>query len=291
MHIAVTGSSGKLGRATVDRLRTEGHTVAGFDLTGTAGPGFTWVDLADYGQTLDSMIGVTARHAGLDAVVHLAAIPVNGLVPDAATFQNNMTVSFNVVHAAMRAGIRRIVTASSITAMGFPFDEPPAALPIDEATTAANNTYALAKVAEEAMWAQLVRWEPGMTISSLRFTNVVAPGEYGTFANAADPAYRRDLLFSYVDSRDGAAAVALALEHAAPGFEIFDVAASDTGSAVPTAELAALHFPGVPVRPGLGEFETLVSIEKARSRLGYEPAHLWRDEYALHAGLGEGHPS
>jgi nucleoside-diphosphate-sugar epimerase len=76
--------------------------------------------------------------------------------------------------------------------------------------------------------------------------------------------------------------VALALKHAEPGFEIYDVAASDTGSAIPTAELAALHFPGVPVRPGLSEFETLMSIDKARKRLGFEPEHLWRNEFALH---------
>jgi nucleoside-diphosphate-sugar epimerase len=189
----------------------------------------------------------------------------------------------------MRSGIRKIVTASSITAMGYPFDEPPASLPIDESTTAAYNTYALAKVAEEAMWAQLVHWEQDMSITSLRFTNVVAPGEYGTFAMAADPLNRRDLLFSYVDSRDGAAAVALALVQAAPGFEVYDIAASDTGSALPTAELVALHFPGVPVRAGLGEYETLMSIDKARRRLGYEPVHLWRDEYAAHQGRQRTH--
>jgi nucleoside-diphosphate-sugar epimerase len=289
MRIAVTGSSGKLGRATIDRLLADGHKVIGFDLAGVPGSGFTRVDLADYGQTLDSMLGVTARHDGLDAVVHLAAIPVNGLVPDAATFQNNLTVSFNVVHAAMRAGVRTIVTASSITAMGFPFDEAPAALPVDETLTEANNTYGLGKVAEEAMWRQLVRWTPGFSITSLRFTNVVAPGEYGTFARASDPGYRRDLMFSYVDARDGAAAVALALEHAEPGFEVYDVAALDTGSAVPTAELCALHFPGVPVRPGLGEYETLVSVDKARERLGFVARHRWRDEYAAHeAALHQG---
>lgn len=289
MRIAVTGSSGKLGRATVDRLRADGHQVIGFDLAGVPGPGFTRVDLADYGQALDSMLGVTARHDGLDAIVHLAAIPVNGLVPDAATFENNLIVSFNVVHAAMRAGVRTIVTASSITAMGFPFDDAPAALPVDETLTEANNTYGLGKVAEEAMWRQLVRWTPGFSITSLRFTNVVGPGEYGTFARASDPGYRRDLLFSYVDARDGAAAVALALEHAGPGFEVYDVAAPDTGSAVPTAELCALHFPGVPLRPGLGEFETLVAVDKARERLGFVARHRWREEYAAHeAALHQG---
>lgn len=282
LRIAVTGSSGKLGRATVARLEADGHEVIGFDLAGTPGAGFTRVDLTDFGQTLESMLGVTARHTGLDAVVHLAAIPVNGLVPDAATFQNNMLVSFNVVHAAVRAGIRTIVTASSITAMGFPFDEAPAALPIDESTTQANNTYGLGKVAEEAMWQQMARWEAGLSITALRFTNVVGPGEYGSFERADQPGYRRDLLFSYIDARDGAASVAHALEHAEPGFEIYDIAAPDTGSAIASAELAALHFPGVPVRPGLGEFESLVSVDKARQRLGFEARHLWREEYAAH---------
>ena len=282
LRIAVTGSSGKLGRATVDRLRGDGHEVVGFDLSGTPGPGFTRVELTDYGQTLDSLLGVTARHDGLDAVVHLAAIPVNGLVPDAATFSSNVLASFNVVHAAMRAGIRTIVTASSITAMGFPFENPPAALPIDEDTVEANNTYGLGKVAEEAMWAQLVRWAPGLSITSLRFTNVVGADEYGTFARAADPGYRRDLLFSYLDARDGAAAVASALAHAEPGFEVYDIAAPETGSEIPTAELVAHHFPGTPVRKGLGEFETLVSVDKARERLGFVAAHRWRDEYAAH---------
>ncbi len=280
MRIAVTGSSGKLGRATVERLRADGHDVIGFDLVGTPGFGFTRVDLQDYGQVLDALLGVTARHEGLDALVHLAALPVNGLVPDAATFTNNVTATFHVLHGAVRAGIDTIVTASSITAMGFPDFAHLDALPVDESYTEANNTYALGKVAEEAISAQLVGWRDGLSITALRFTNVVDPDEYGSFERAGDPEYRRDLLHSYVDSRDGAAAVALALRHAAPGFEVYNVAAPDTGMTVPTAELAARHYPDVPVTKQLGEFGTLMSIDKAKERLGFEPQHLWRDEYA-----------
>jgi nucleoside-diphosphate-sugar epimerase len=280
MRIAVTGSSGKLGVATVTRLRDEGHEVLGLDVVGPAGAGFTRVDFADYGQTLDAFLGVTARASGFDAVVHLAAIPVNGLVPDAATFQNNVTVTFNVFHAALRAGIPTVVYASSITAMGFPFTAPPAFLPVDETVTQANNTYGLGKVAEEAIAAQLVSWRDDFSITALRFTNVVGEGEWGTFERAGLPSYRRDLLWSYVDVRDGALAVSLALQHAEPGFEVYDVAASDTGLSIPSRELAAGAFPGVPItKPDLGEFESLVSIDKARIRLGYEPQHLWRAEY------------
>jgi nucleoside-diphosphate-sugar epimerase len=280
MRIAVTGSSGKLGRATVDRLRTDGHDVLGLDLTGTAGAGFTRADLADYGQAIDALLGITARHDGLDALVHLAAIPVNGLVPDALTFHTNLMVTFNAFHAALRAGIRTIVYASSITALGFPFHRPPAYLPLDEASEArATNTYGLVKVLEEAMGGQLIGWRPEESITALRFTNVTGPGEYAAFAErGGDPAYRRDLLWSYVDARDAAAAVSLALDAARPGFEVYHVAASDTGLTIPSADLVARTFPQTPLRKELGTFETLMSIDKARERLGFIPAHLWRDE-------------
>jgi len=277
MRIAVTGSSGLLGRHTVERLRADGHEVIGFDLHGTPGVGFTRVDLTDYGQTLDAFLGVTARHQGVDAVVHLAAIPVNGLVPDATTFHNNMTVSFNVLYGAYRAGIRTIVSASSITAMGFPFEEAPPYLPVDEQVTAANNTYGLTKVLEEAMVAQLVRWDPEFSITVLRYTNIVAPDGYASFARAGDPSYRRDLIGSYVDARDGAAAVAVALENAAPGLEAYNVAAPDSGLSIPSVEIAATWFPETPVTKPLGEFESLMSTDKLQS-LGFSAKHLWRDE-------------
>lgn len=287
MRIAVTGSSGKLGRAVVDHLTGAGHEVTGFDLTGPQGSHATRVDLADYGQILDALLGVTARHSGLDALVHLAAIPVNGLVPDVTTFHVNMAVSFNVLFAARRAGIRHIVTASSITAMGFPFDEAPPALPVDETFTAANNTYGLVKVLEEAMAAQFVRWDPELSLTALRFTNIVGAGEYSTFHRAGDPGYRRDLIGSYVDVRDAALGVSLALDAAAPGFETYTISAADSGLDIPSPELAALWFPGVPVAAGFGARDPLLSIEKARRHLGYEPQHDWRTELHRSGGAVE----
>lgn len=276
MVIAVTGSSGTLGRATVERLRSGGAEVIGFDLTGPAGIGFTRVDLTDYGQTLDALLGVTARHEGIDALVHLAAIPVNGLVPDAATFENNMLVSSHVLLAAHRAGIRTVVLASSITAMGFPFDDAPPALPVDETYTRAFNTYGLGKVVEEAMAAQLVGWHPDASITALRFTNVVAPEAYATFASAAEPDYRRDLIGSWVDARDGAEAVALALDAATPGFRVYNVAAPESGNAAPSREVAERWFPGVPVSDDLAEFGSLMSTRRIQDELGFRAKYDWR---------------
>ena len=231
VRVAVTGSSGKLGSATVERLRADGHEVVGFDRDGMPGAGFVRVDLTDYGQVLDSLLGVTARHDGLDAVVHLAAIPVNGLVPDAATFHNNVTVTFNVLHAALRAGIRTVVMASSITAMGFPFDEPPPYLPVDEDVDAGQ---------QHLRARQGRRGGDGGAAGPL----VPRPGDHRTAVHqrggpgrvrhvraGGDPAYRRSLLFSYVDARDGAAAVALSLDRPEPGLRVLSIAAPDTGSA------------------------------------------------------------
>lgn len=279
MKVAITGSSGKLGSAVVAHLRAQGDEVVGFDRTGPAGPGFTAVDLGDYGQTLDALHGVTARHTGVDAFIHLAAIPVNGLVPDATTFHRNMTASFNALFAALRVGIRKIVYASSITAMGFPFTKAPPYLPLDENHTASYNTYGLVKVLEEAMARELVSWEPELSVTALRFTNVVAPGEYETFARATDLAYRRDLLGTYIDSRDGAQAVARALTVARPGFEVYAIAAPESGNDRPSAELAESWFPGTPVQRELGEYEALIDTTKAREGLGFRAEYTWRDEY------------
>jgi nucleoside-diphosphate-sugar epimerase len=219
---------------------------------------------------------VTARHGGLDAIVHLAAVPVNGIIPDVTTFEKNVMATFHVLFAAHRAGTRTVVCASSITAMGFPFDEAPPFLPLDETFTAAHNTYGLGKVVEEAMAAQLVGWADGSSITALRFTNVVAADEYDTFERAGEPEYRRDLLGSWVDARDGAHAVALALENAQPGFEVYNVAAPDSGNAAPTREVADRWFPGTPLADDLAEHESLISTRKIQQRLGFSAEHSWR---------------
>lgn len=276
MIIGVTGSGGKLGRATVDRLRQGGHRVVGFDLAGPVGPDFTRVDLGDLGQTLDATLSVTARHGGLDAIVHLAAIPVNGVIPDAATFHNNVIASFNVFYSAHRARIAQVVFASSITAMGFPFDEAPPAFPVEESFTRASNTYGLGKVAEEAIAAQFANWSDSGSITALRFTNVVAEDEYGTFVRAADPDYRRDVIGTWVDARDGAEAIALALDYQKPGYHVYNVAARTSGSLIPSQQLAARWFPGTPVADDLGEFESLVSTRKIEREIGFLARHDWR---------------
>jgi len=279
MRIAVTGSSGKLGTVVVRELRAAGHDVIGLDAVGTRGPGFVRVDLTDYGQVIDSLTAVNDQHDGFDALVHLAAIPAPGLRPDVATFHNNITATFNVFWAAIRLGMTKIVYASSETVQGLPFDAPPPYIPVDEAYPARpESVYSLVKHLEETMATELVRWHPEVSITALRFSNVMVPTDYDAFPEYdADARRRKWNLWSYIDARDGAQAIQRALEVAPPGFDHFLIAADDTVMSRPNAELVAEVFPDVEVRGELGEHDSLFSTAKARRLLGYAPQHSWRD--------------
>jgi len=280
MRIALTGSSGKLGRVVARELRANGYEVIGMDVAGVRGPDFVQVDLTDYGQVIDAFTAVGDRHDGIDAVVHLGAIPAPGIRTDVATFHNNMPATFNVFWAAVRLGIRRIVYASSETVLGLPFDVPPPYIPVDEEYPARpESVYSLVKTLEEQLATEIVRWHPEMSITALRFSNVMDPEDYAAFpAFDADATLRKWNLWGYIDARDGAQAVQRALEVAAPGFDRFIIAAADTVMSRPNAELIAEVFPGVPVTREVGANETLLSIDKARRVLGFDPQHSWRDE-------------
>jgi nucleoside-diphosphate-sugar epimerase len=280
MRIALTGSSGKLGSVVARELRAAGYEVLGIDVVGTRGPDFVQVDLTDYGQVVDALAGVNDKHDGIDAVVHLGAIPAPGIRSDVATFHNNMGATFNVFWAAARLGIRRIVYASSETVLGLPFDVPPPYIPVDEEyPPRPESVYSLVKTLEERMAVELVRWNPELSITGLRFSNVMVPEDYAEFPTFdADARQRKWNLWGYIDARDGAQAVQRALEVAPPGFETYIIAAADTVMSRPNAELVAEVFPDVPVNGEFGDHDTLLSIDKARRLLGYEPEFSWRTE-------------
>ena len=279
VRIAVTGASGKLGRVVVERLRASGNDVHALDAVGERGHGFTQVDFTDYGQTVDALFGINDRHDGLDAVVHLAAAPAGGILSDSQTFHNNMSATFNVFQGARRAGIKTIVYASSETVLGIPFETPPPYIPVDEEyDTRPESIYSVTKHLEEQLAQKLVRWDPELSIAALRFSNVMDAADYAPFRSFdADAGIRKWNLWGYIDARDGAQAVERALELAKPGFEAYIIAAADTVMSRSSASLAAEVFPSTPITRELGEHETLLSIEKARRVLGFEPEHSWRD--------------
>jgi nucleoside-diphosphate-sugar epimerase len=284
MRIVVTGGSGKLGRATVAELLAHDHEVWNVDLVPSRDPAarFTRVDLTDMGQVYELFRGIDEGWERVDALVHLAAIPGPAQAPNAALFANNIRGSYNVFAAARHAGIRNVVWASSETLLGLPFDTPPPYAPVDEEYPVRPETaYALAKALDEEMARHFCRWDPSLKMIGLRFSNVMEPADYARFPSFdADPLVRRWNLWGYIDARDGAQAVRLALEHDATGMDAFIIANADTVMTRSSADLMAEVFPGVPIKKVLATNETLLSIDKARRVLGYEPQHSWRDQVA-----------
>lgn len=272
--VVVTGGSGKAGRAVVRELVEHGDQVLSVDIARSDDLPCEQLqaDLTEFGQAVDALNGA-------DAVIHLAAIPAPRLQPDELTFRVNTTSTYNVFGAASLLGLRRVVWASSETVLGLPFErESPAYAPIDEEHPVYPEfSYALAKLLGEEMARQFNRWT-GIPYAGLRFSNIMEPGDYERFPSFwDDPGLRKWNLWGYVDARDVGQACRLALSADLSSAEVFIVAAADTVMSRPSLELMAEVYPGVPMRDGVGEFETLLSIGKARRLLGYEPRHSWRD--------------
>jgi nucleoside-diphosphate-sugar epimerase len=276
MRIVVTGGSGKAGRWVVRRLREAGYDVLNVDWThdGSAHGLCLVTDLTDAGQAVEALDGA-------DALVHLAAIPAPEMRPAAETFRINMLSTYNVFAAAETHGLRRVVYASSETVLGLPFDEPPAFAPIDEThPSRPESSYSLSKVAGEAIAAHFVR-RTGVPYVGLRISNIMEPEDYGMFPGFQDDArLRKWNLWGYVDARDVASACELGLTATVTGHEIAIIAAADTCMTRDSAELMAEVFPSVPLTRDLRGRETLLSVDRARTVLGYEPRHRWQDELA-----------
>ena len=272
--IVITGGSGKAGRAVVTDLNEHGYQTVNVDLEI---PPASWgwalsADLTDLGQTYEAL-------KGADAVVHLAAVPAPEMRPEQETFRNNVLSTYNVFSAAVDLGLAKVVWASSETVLGLPFEsELPDYAPVDEEQTPyPESSYALSKLLGEQIAAQYNR-RFGMPFTGLRISNIMEPDEYAKFpAFWDDPTVRKWNLWGYVDARDVAQAARLALEMEIPGSEQYIIAAGDTVMNRSSRGLMEEVYPSVAITRELGEFETLLSIEKARQILGYEPSYCWRD--------------
>jgi len=293
-RIVVTGGSGKAGRAVVRHLVEHGHDVVNADVVAPAenlAP-LLRVDFTDLGETIEAL-------RGADAVVHLAAIPAPRIRSVEKTFEINMLSTYNVFSAAALLGTGRVVWASSETVLGLPFGrtgarnlldpaaepghhEQPDYVPIDEQhPLRPHSSYSLSKVLSEEMARQFARWTR-IPFIGLRFSAIREPAEYAAFPESReDGAWN---VWGYVDARDVAQSCRLALAADIAGAEAFIIAAADTAADRPNRELMAEAYPSVPIRPGTGDRDTLLSIDKARRLLGYAPEYSWRQAMVAAAG-------
>jgi len=286
-RVVVTGGSGKLGIHVVAELVEHGWDVVNFDRAPpkvpTPGSRFHLIDLTDMGQVIESLIEVDGRYKGVQAVVHLAALPAPGQTGSSFQFHNNTMGVYNILEACRKLNIKTVVVASSETLVGIPFvPHRPAVLPITEETERRpESAYSLSKLVGETMAEQYARWDPELSIYSLRFSNVQSPEDYVNFSKwQGDAQARYWNAWGYIDARDGGQAVRLCLEKKIKGHTPFIIANEETVMEMSSAELCKAVFPDVPYKPvpGLGPNATVLSIEKAKKLLGYKPKYKWTEE-------------
>lgn len=290
-RIFFTGGSGKAGRHVIPYLLNQGYRVLNVDLLPLHHPGVDnlHADITDSGQMFNAM----TSYAGLDelelgampsfdAVVHFAAVPRILLKPDNETFRVNTIGTYNVIEAAVKLGIKKIIIASSETTYGVCFSDgktDPHSLPLEEDYDIdPMDSYGLSKLVNEKT-ARSFQRRSGFDIYALRIGNVIEPHEYmELFPNYfRHPEVRRRNAFCYIDARDLGQIVDLCIKKDGLGFQVFNAGNDHNGAILPSKDLIDRFFPGVPVTRELGEYEALFSNRKIREVLGFKEQHNWRN--------------
>ncbi|TIP11135.1 NAD(P)-dependent oxidoreductase [Mesorhizobium sp.] len=297
-RIIFTGGSGKIGRHVIPHLLKRGHQVLNLDLTPLDVPGVDTIitNLADAGETYNALtlhfgfseyFGEKGR-GPVDAVVHFAAIPRIFLRPDNAMFAANVLSTYNVIEAATKLGIRKIITASSETVYGVCFAEGErdfTSFPVEEDyDTDPTDSYGLSKVLGEKI-ARSFASRTGSDIYALRIGGVVEPQDYARFPEfLADASKRRRDAWTYMDARDLGQIVHLCIEKNGLGFQIFNAVNDNIVADAPTEEFLKKHAPGTPITRSMEEFEGPISNRKLRELLGFRQEHDWRRRLWVHHG-------
>lgn len=291
-RILFTGGSGKAGKHSIAYLLKNGYRVVNLDIVPLAHPDVDNLiaDITDSGQVfnaLTSYAGLDELELGsgvpsFDAVVHFAAIPRILIKPDNEMFRVNTVGTYNVIEAAVKLGIKKIVIASSETTYGVCFADGtvnPDSLPLEEDYEVdPMDSYGLSKVINEKT-AQSFQRRSGIDIYALRIGNVIEPHEYEQLFPAffENPEVRRRNVFCYIDARDLGQIVHRCLQKDGLGFQVFNAGNDNNSATIPSAELAARYFPGVPITRELTQHEALFSNRKIREMLGFEEEHNWQN--------------
>jgi nucleoside-diphosphate-sugar epimerase len=271
MRVLVTGSGGLIGGAVVKRLLGEGDDVVRFDI-------------ADGHDVLDAA-GVARATAGCEAIVHAVGAWRPNVEPGQGVITHNVTGNWNVLAAAQQAGIRRVVTFSSVNALGvFRGEGKPDYLPIDDDHPIRPPTaYGMAKRLVEEL-CRCFTATTGISTVCFRPPAVLGPERHARYAalRAADPAAEWVPFWeygAYIDARDVAFAVLAALRHPDPGHLTALIAAEDSTSPVPPRELARKLLPDVPWRgPEPSDpRQALVRCHRARAALNWASRYRWED--------------
>ena len=289
-RIVFTGGSGKAGRHVVPYLLEKGHEVLNLDLVPFEHKGVNTVvtDLTDSGQTFNALsmhfdMGEFASGTGpapVDAVVHFAAVPRVLLRPDNTTFAANVVSTYNVIEAAVKLGIKKVVIASSETTYGVCFaegDKDFHSFPLTEDYDSdPMDSYGLSKVVNEKT-ARAFAMRSGIDIYALRIGNVIEPHEYTMFPGfLADPASRKRNAWSYIDARDLGQIVDLCIAKDGLGYQVFNAVNDEIPANEPTLEFLRKWAPNSPITGSIEGSEAPISNRKICEVLGFAEQHNWR---------------
>jgi UDP-glucose 4-epimerase len=169
MNVLVTGGAGYIGSATAEVLLEAGHSVTVYDSLTSGhraavppGANFIQADLGDESVLRSALAGET-----FDAVMHFAAAIEAGesMVAPGKFFRNNACHSFQLIEAAVQAGVRRFVL-SSTAAVYASSDEPLG----EDSPLGPSNVYGQTKrMVEQALeWYRQIH---GLHYAALRYFN------------------------------------------------------------------------------------------------------------------------
>lgn len=272
MRVAVTGARGLLGRAVVDLLVNEGHSVVALDRVKPtdvlpAAVHQVVADTTDYEQLHDALLDCAAA-------IHLAAYTNPYVAPVHAVHNDNVASSYNVLAAAQALGIGVVCQASSVNAIGCHFSEAPRYdyFPLDERhSTYAEDAYGLSKYICEVQGNAIARANPHMRIASLRLHALVADRD-AVFARRSDrPDGDVKGLWGYTTVTDAARACLLSLAASYTGHEAFYIVARQTASALTSPELHQKYYPDVPLKAPLHGNDGFYDLSKAEQLLAWKP--------------------
>ncbi len=290
--VLVTGGSGLLGRFVVDEL-VDHCTVTVLDIKPPAREvAYRQVDVLD-------LAAVSTSIAGHDAIIHLAGIDDGNDFPDEHYFRTNVQGTWNLLHAAEAAGVRKVVVASSTATYGVGRDRMPDYVPIDEDHPLRPlATYSLTKQVMEVVCRSFAR-RGALAIVCLRPTLIVRPEREAAIlaqlrlddpdsdppdaprSDAGDVPYGAlSVLRGYVRSEDTARCFHLALDYTGRRFDVFNVAADDGIGHEPLLPRLAHAYASLPeVRdPTRFDADPCASVfdsSRARERLGWAPRGDW----------------
>ena len=277
--VLVTGAAGRLGRRVLTAFVDAGIATRALILASES-----TLDLATdhvvMGDARDQVV-VDSALVGVDAVVHLAAIPSPFGGTAEAVFCGNTAATFTVLEGAARVGVQQVVIASSHAATGLPFAasaRAPLYLPIDEhIPLQVEDPYALSKQVDE-LTAAMMWWRHALSVTALRFPFLGDPDDRlprRAAELAADPAKGAAELWGYLDYRDAAQCCVAALARRRPGCHVVTLAAPTTLAPYPTEQLLDAFLPNVARRTRFPGRTAPFDLTRARDLLGFEPQFGW----------------